>query len=103
MRSGDTNSPVKAQRSSMVKSEVEDRKRSRSPVQNAFGLKLRKRAYTKGKYQQIKPVLRFPCDACKHVSKTSEQLKKHMIMAHKGNKNTSWMFCGECEYATRSR
>ena len=62
-------------------------------------MKPRKRAYTKGKYQQIKPVLRFPCDACKHVSKTSEQLKKHMIMAHKGNKNTSWMFCGECEYA----
>ena len=70
-------------------------------MQHPFGLKPRKRAYTKGKYQQIKPVLRFPCDACKHVSKTSEQLKKHMIMAHKGNKATSWMFCGECEYATR--
>ena len=68
---------------------------------SAFGLKPRKRAYTKGKYQQIKPVLRFPCDACKHVSKTSDQLKKHMIMAHKGSKKTSWMFCGECEYATR--
>ena len=49
MHSGDTTSPVKAQRSSVVKSEVEDRKRSRSPVQNAFGLKPRKRAYTKGK------------------------------------------------------
>lgn len=61
----------------------------------------RKRAYCKGKYQQIKPVLRYPCDACKHVSKTSEQLKKHMIVSHKGNKATAWMFCGECEYATR--
>ena len=102
MHSGDTTSPVKAQRSSVVKSEVEDRKRSRSPVQNAFGLKPRKRAYTKGKYQQIKPVLRFPCDLCKHVSKTSDQLKKHMITGCpvKGM-GTSWMFCGECEYATR--
>ena len=33
-----------------------------------------------GKYQQIKPVLRYPCDACKHVSKTTDQLKKHMII-----------------------
>ena len=54
-----------------------------------------------GEYQQIKPVLRYPCDACKHVSKTTDQLKKHMIIAHNGHKNTTWMFCGDCEYATR--
>merc|ERR1712002_117673 len=30
-----------------------------------------------------------------------DQLKKHMIIAHNGHKNTSWMFCGDCEYATR--
>jgi len=80
------------------------KKRPGSPLQsnqNPFGLKPRKRAYCKGKYQQIKPVLRYPCDACKHVSKTTDQLKKHMIIAHNGHKNTSWMFCGDCEYATR--
>jgi len=76
-------------------------KRSGSPVQSPFGVKPRKRAYCKGKYQQIKPVLRYPCDACKHVSKTTDQLKKHMIIAHNGHKNTTWMFCGDCEYATR--
>jgi len=76
-------------------------KREGSPVQNPFGLKPRKRAYCKGKYQQIKPVLRYPCDACKHVSKTTDQLKKHMIISHNGHKNTTWMFCGDCEYATR--
>ena len=75
-------------------------KREGSPV-GLIGGRPRKRAYCKGKYQQIKPVLRYPCDACKHVSKTSEQLKKHMIVSHKGNKATAWMFCGECEYATR--
>jgi len=75
-------------------------KREGSPVGLMAG-RPRKRAYCKGKYQQIKPVLRYPCDACKHVSKTSEQLKKHMIVSHKGNKATAWMFCGECEYATR--
>ena len=61
-------------------------------------------------------MLRFPCDSCKHVSKTSDQLKKHLVAAHKvqreyneesliivlqGKKDTSWMFCGECDYATR--
>ena len=51
--------------------------------------------------QQIKPVLRYPCDACKHVSKTTDQLKKHMLIAHNGHKSTTWMFCGDCEYATR--
>jgi len=55
----------------------------------------------KGPFRQVKPVLRFPCDACKTVTKTSEQLKKHMILVHNGHKNTSWMFCGDCEYATR--
>ena len=75
-------------------------KREGSPVSLLAG-RPRKRAYCKGNYQQIKPVLRYPCDACKHVSKTSEQLKKHMIVSHKGNKATAWMFCGECEYATR--
>ena len=75
-------------------------KREGSPVGLIAG-RPRKRAYCKGNYQQIKPVLRYPCDACKHVSKTSEQLKKHMIVSHKGNKATAWMFCGECEYATR--
>ena len=75
-------------------------KRASSPVGLIAG-RPRKRAYCKGKYQQIKPVLRYPCDACKHVSKTSEQLKKHMIVSHKGNKATAWMFCGECEYATK--
>jgi len=94
--------PIRVQRGSPNKSSPGSAvKRSGSPTFSPYGMKPRKRAYTKGKYQQIKPVLRFPCDACKHVSKTSEQLKKHMIMAHKGNKNTSWMFCGECEYATR--
>ena len=103
MHSASSAQPIKAQKSSVIvkTNSVKAEKRSASPVQHPFGLKPRKRAYTKGKYQQIKPVLRFPCDACKHVSKTSEQLKKHMIMAHKGNKATSWMFCGECEYATR--
>ena len=24
-----------------------------------------------------------------------------MILVHNGHKNTSWMFCGDCEYATR--
>ena len=75
-------------------------KRDTSPV-TLLAQRPRKRAYCKGKYQQIKPVLRYPCDACKHVSKTSEQLKKHMIVSHKGNKATAWMFCGECEYATK--
>ena len=79
----------------------EPAKRPGSPSPALLAMRPRKRAYCKGKYQQIKPVLRFPCDACKHVSKTSDQLKKHMIMAHKGSKKTSWMFCGECEYATR--
>merc|ERR1711954_195648 len=51
--------------------------------------------------QQIKVVLRYLCDGCKHISKTTEQLKKHMAIAHKGHKNTTWMFCGDCEYATR--
>ncbi len=37
------------------------------------------------------------------MAKSSEQLKKHMILAHNGHKNTSWMFCGDCEYATRVR
>merc|ERR1711954_485887 len=50
---------------------------------------------------QTKMVLRYPCDVCKHISKTTEQLKKHMTIAHKGHKNTTWMFCGDCEYATR--
>ena len=77
------------------------KKRPGSPVQSPFGLKPRKRAYCKGKYQQIKPVLRYPCDACKHVSKTTDQLKKHMIITHNGHKHTTWMFCGDCEYATR--
>ena len=76
------------------------RDRETSPL-GLIAQRPRKRAYCKGKYQQIKPVLRYPCDACKHVSKTSEQLKKHMIVAHKGNKATAWMFCGECEYATK--
>ena len=74
------------QQSLIVKSESV--KRQADFDVSPYGLKPRKRAYTKGKYQQIKPVLRFPCDACKHVSKTSDQLKKHMIMAHKGNKAT---------------
>merc|ERR1711954_499559 len=51
--------------------------------------------------QQKKLVLRHSCDVCKHISKTIEQLKKHMTIAHKGHKNTAWMFCGDCEYATR--
>jgi len=89
------------EKSKPVAAKSEPIKRAASPVQSPFGLKPRKRAYCKGKYQQIKPVLRYPCDACKHVSKTSEQLKKHMIVAHNGHKFTSWMFCGECEYATR--
>ncbi|XP_023342625.1 zinc finger protein 639 [Eurytemora carolleeae] len=55
----------------------------------------------KGPFRQVKPVLRYPCDACKTVTKTSDQLKKHMILVHNGHKNTSWMFCGDCEYATR--
>ena len=46
---------------------------------------------------------RYPCDGCRTVAKSSEQLKKHMILAHNGHKNTSWMFCGDCEYATRVR
>ena len=37
------------------------------------------------------------------MAKSSEQLKKHMILAHNGHKNTTWMFCGDCEYATRVR
>merc|ERR1719402_1664298 len=98
-------SPVKAKptKAKLPPPEVA-KKRPGSPLQsnqNPFGLKPRKRAYCKGKYQQIKPVLRYPCDACKHVSKTTDQLKKHMIIAHNGHKNTSWMFCGDCEYATR--
>jgi hypothetical protein len=44
---------------------------------------------------------RYPCDGCRTVAKSSDQLKKHMILAHNGHKNTSWMFCGDCEYATR--
>jgi len=72
-----------------------------SPSPALLAMRPRKRAYCKGKYQQIKPVLRYPCDACKHVSKTTDQLKKHMIVSHNGHKNTSWMFCGDCEYATR--
>merc|ERR1711954_246431 len=48
-----------------------------------------------------KPVLRYPCDACKHVSENTDQLKKHMLIAHNGHKNTTWMFCGDCEYATK--
>lgn len=76
-------------------------KRPSSPSAAMLALMPRKRAYCKGKYQQIKPVLRYPCDACKHVSKTTDQLKKHMIVVHNGHKNTSWMFCGDCEYATR--
>jgi len=71
------------------------------PSPAMLALMPRKRAYCKGKYQQIKPVLRYPCDACSHVSKTTDQLKKHMIVVHNGHKNTSWMFCGDCEYATR--
>jgi len=54
----------------------------------------------KGNFRQVKPLLRFPCDACKTVCKTSEQLKKHMILVHNGHKDTAWMFCGDCEYAT---
>lgn len=76
-------------------------KRPGSPSPALLAMRPRKRAYCKGKYQQIKPVLRYPCDACKHVSKTTDQLKKHMIVVHNGHKNTSWMFCGDCEYATR--
>jgi len=56
----------------------------------------------KGPFRQVKPVLRFPCDGCKTVAKTSEALKKHMILAHNGHRNTAWMFCGDCEYATMS-
>jgi len=56
----------------------------------------------KGAFRQVKPVLRFPCDGCKTVTKTSEALKKHMILAHNGHRNTAWMFCGDCEYATMS-
>ena len=96
-------SPVKAKpppKAKLPEPEIA-KKRAGSPVQSPFGLKPRKRAYCKGKYQQIKPVLRYPCDACKHVSKTTDQLKKHMIIAHNGHKNTTWMFCGDCEYATR--
>ena len=76
-------------------------KRPGSPSPALLAMRPRKRAYCKGKYQQIKPVLRYPCDACKHVSKTTDQLKKHMIVVHNGHKNTTWMFCGDCEYATR--
>ena len=76
-------------------------KRPGSPSAALLAMRPRKRAYCKGKYQQIKPVLRYPCDACKHVSKTTDQLKKHMIVVHNGHKNTTWMFCGDCEYATR--
>jgi len=56
----------------------------------------------KGPFRQVKPVLRFPCDGCKTVTKTSEALKKHMILMHNGHRNTAWMFCGDCEYATMS-
>jgi len=76
-------------------------KRPMSPSAAMLAVMPRKRAYTKGKYQQIKPVLRYPCDACKHVSKTTDQLKKHMIVVHNGHKHTTWMFCGDCDYATR--
>jgi hypothetical protein len=76
-------------------------KRPGSPSPALLAMRPRKRAYCKGKYQQIKPVLRYPCDACKHVSKTTDQLKKHMIVVHNGHKDTIWMFCGDCEYATR--
>ena len=79
----------------------EPAKRPGSPSPALLAMRPRKRAYCKGKYQQIKPVLRYPCDACKHVSKTTDQLKKHMIVVHNGHKSTSWMFCGDCEYATR--
>jgi len=79
----------------------EPAKRPGSPSPALLAMRPRKRAYCKGKYQQIKPVLRYPCDACKHVSKTTDQLKKHMIVVHNGHKHTSWMFCGDCEYATR--
>ena len=51
--------------------------------------------------QQTKLVQKYSCDVCKHVSKTIEQLKKHLAIAHKGHRNTTWMFCGDCEYATR--
>merc|ERR1711954_257072 len=51
--------------------------------------------------QQTKLVPRYSCDVCKHVSKTTEQLSKHMTITHKGHKNTARMFCGDCEYATR--
>jgi len=105
MHSANSASPIK-NRSVIVKTESVKRdsvKRPGSPIHSyeKFGLKPRKRAYTKGKYQQIKPVLRFPCDSCKHVSKTSEQLKKHIVSCPKAKKGTSWMFCGECDYATR--
>ena len=30
-----------------------------------------------------------------------DQLKKHTIIAHNGHKNTTWMLCGDWEYATR--
>jgi len=79
----------------------EPAKRPGSPSPALLAMRPRKRAYCKGKYQQIKPVLRYPCDACKFVCKSTDALKKHMIVAHNGNKNTSWMFCGDCEYATR--
>jgi len=106
MHSASSDSPIK-NRSVNVKTEVkrESVKRPGSPIHSyeKFGLKPRKRAYTKGKYQQIKPVLRFPCDSCKYVAKTSDMLKKHLLTcpAAKAKKDTLWMFCGECDYATR--
>jgi len=80
--------------------ELQDMERSGSS-----GSTIKKKTTTpvryKGPFRQVKPVLRFPCDACKTVTKTSEQLKKHMILVHNGHPHTSWMFCGDCEYATR--
>ena len=32
---------------------------------------------------KVELVLRYSCDVCEHTSKTNEQLKKHMTIAHK--------------------
>ena len=61
----------------------------------------RKKEAEKAKVETWGQTQKVRIDVCKHVSKTTDQLKKHMISAHNGHKNTTWMFCGDCEYATR--